>query len=146
MWFVGALLRYAYVNLRKHWPFQEVMANMSSEQCGKREPMLRMWGELQVWGNEWFCAFSDFLCVMDLWKTIFFMSFKAKMHNNVVWPVVKSCLRQNTFILGNWRCFGFVRRKQPAGSLLWFFQNNVFYSYAQNFCLPLLIYVPYYQI
>lgn len=37
MWFVGALLRYAYANLRKALASQiSKMANMSAEQCGKR--------------------------------------------------------------------------------------------------------------
>lgn len=69
---------YAYVNLRKALAPPISMANMSSEQCGKREPILRMWGELLVRGNEWFCAFCDFLCVKDLWNTIFLCNLKLR--------------------------------------------------------------------
>lgn len=69
---------HAYVNLRKALAPPISMANMSSEQCGKREPILRMWSKLQVWGNEWFCTFCDFLCVKDLWNTIFVCNLKLR--------------------------------------------------------------------
>lgn len=57
----------AYANLRKALasPISK-MANMSAEQCGKRAYIENGEVNSKCDENEWFCALSDFLCVMNL--------------------------------------------------------------------------------